>query len=313
LDKAHRQKIALVNQQTGYIGWFLGIGFDYSEVEKDNLRLADEIRRKVDTSKLPEFVANKLVNTINLENREVWGWTPRVEGSKYLIHEDNYGALDFVSEVNELVQQLSWWNPSRKCYEYVEGIIYFAGHGGYGRLIGFVKGSPSEKITITTFGMPRSQGLQEEPDPDVPYTRLTSLLPVRLIYLSACETCKDPSGTGLVAALANMVDRNGNKIGAKAVVGYHIPLAGLEEPPNQKVDPVFWGKLTGKIVEQDERGNWTIRPDPEGAGNVEQAATAAAKRLASWWRVWFGLVTWKTYMGIAGRNGQQDALGTVLY
>ena len=315
IDKFHRRKIALVNQRDRWKGWFLGIGFDYSQVAKEEVtRLIGGYMAQLDTSDLPGFVAG-LVGTIYRRDQNTnrlrmeWGWTPQTPLG-YHIHTYDYSPSEFAQEVNTLYYELYSKPPHRP--RRIEGIIYFTGHGGYGRLIGFATGDPSmAKPRIQTFGAPRSQGLQEGPEPDVPYTQLTSLLHIRLIYLSACRTCVNESGTGLVAALANMVDRNGNKIGPKAVVGYHITLKAYGEPPSRRADPIFWGKLTGKIVEQDEKGNWTISRDPEGAGNVEQAVTAAAKQLARRWRRW--LVKWKTYMGIAGRNGQQDALGTTLY
>ncbi|MDW8029123.1 MAG: hypothetical protein RMK94_12100 [Armatimonadota bacterium] len=126
--------------------------------------------------------------------------------------------------------------------------------------------------------------MEGNPKPTVTYIQLLSLLHVRLIYLSACRTCLDINGKGLVSSLANMTDIWGRKIGAKAVVSYHVPLSALGTSPSQKTDPVFWRKLAGKIVnlKLDPYGkiiSVEIKPDPQGAGNVEQAATEAAKQL----------------------------------
>ena len=310
INKSHRRKIGLINQQTKWKGWFLGIGFDYSPMGEEEVKnLIGGYFAKLNTSSLPSLAAT-IVQTINKGKdpktqrfREEWGWTPQVPNLGYLIHTDwDYSPSKFVEEVNKLY---TLWSQRRLR----EGIIYFTGHGGYHRLIGFAVGNPPTfPLRMETFGIPGN------PQPTVPYTQLLSLLHVRLIYLSACLTCSDTNGTGLVATLANAVNTQGQKIGAKAVVGYHVSLKGIGGSPSERADPVFWGRLAGKTVEKDKKkpGYWNITNNSQGAGNVEEAANEAAKKLKPWWKPsqW---VTWRDFMGIAGRNGQKDALATTLY
>lgn len=168
------------------------------------------------------------------------------------------------------------------------GIIYFAGHGGRNRWIGFV-----HDYQASIFGI----GIDHQNPPsntsqNANASQIKTLFPVvRLIYLSACKTT-DRNNGGLVGALAQK--------GAKAVVGFHITIKGIRNPPNRQVDWDFWAALTG-------RGDYKGKPQ-----KVWKAAQdAAARVLSKFWGRARGK-NWQDACGIAGINGLDDALLTDL-
>ncbi len=233
-DKGHRQKWSVTNQGQQLRGWFMGFGFQYAA--RMNIDPTGNVQlfgaRGLDATGMPSEIAG-LVKQIVIKSSEgrlmaidgyadevnytkkdpITGQTTRV--TERLIETGNIGSEAFKDKINRIADQ-----PSA-----LTGIIYYAGHGGWKTVIGI----PSNPTTIQLFG--------DATEVVTSTSSLTDLRRVRLVYLEACKTCADANGTGLVASIASK--------GAWAVVGFHVLIKGLNNPPGRDADKVFFRTLAG--------------------------------------------------------------------
>jgi len=272
-DKAHREKTCLTNQRVYLIGWFAGFGFHFSR--GNFISGLPPMPSELDCRNMPGEIAHIVKEDVKRDPatgklQVVPGYSPKVvlpggqTGS--LIFTNPIGASGFKMKLNEAVRGLS---PR-------SGIVYYAGHGGFGTLIGFPDPAPESEDEL--FGLP-TPGIRVTVTP----FDLIHLDAVRVFYLSACQTCTDSSGSGLVAAIAAR--------GAQAVVGFHRSLQGLKMPPGKDADKVFFRSLAG------------TKGVLFGLGAREGTTVGQALDLA-----WQHLIagppkrgqTWRDYYGVAG-------------
>ncbi len=221
-DKAHRKKLTLTNQAPRWRGWFMGFGFKFSR--GNFISGLPPLLRELDTTGMPEQIA-KIVQHIVVRDpktrklKQELGYSHEFlfKGqikSEKLLYTKEIGAQGFTERINRVTQA----NP------YLTGIVYYAGHGGHGRLIGIPDSDPNPKETFGIGG-------------DVDVYALQNLSRVRVFYLDACETCTDAAGNGLIRTIAQR--------GAWAVIGFHVSLVGIDLPPGKNADIAFFRTLAG--------------------------------------------------------------------
>lgn len=270
-DKAHRKKLALTNQAQQWRGWFMGFGFKYSR--GNFISGLPPLTRELDSTRMPSEIASIVENIVVMDPktgklRKELGyshkWLLWFSGSskpveELLIYTQNIGAQGFADKINLIT-------TARVSADYT-GIIYFCGHGGYGRLIGIPDNAPDPK---ELFGIGR--------DADVDVSALQDLRRVRVVYLGSCKTCSDSKGTGLVQAI--------NQRGAWAVVGFHIDVEGRENPPSRKADIQFFKSLAGSTGGLFGKGKFAGKTVQEAAQDACKYVEVKGQQPKNWWEVY---------------------------